>query len=294
MKNKIKIAGVTVLYNPKKEVVRNIKSYMQELDILFLVDNSTEVDKLIIKKIKEIDEKIIYIPFDKNYGIARALNISIEKAKKLGYNWILTMDQDSYFNKEKLEKFVNFYKKNDYYRNIGIISAKHKTNVESIKFIEGITIDNELKQIQTTMTSGNILNIEAWEKIGRFKEELFIDYVDHEYCLRLIVNGYKVMERQDVYLEHSLGEIKKYKLGYFSFSATNHNYIRRYYITRNRFFVINLYKNEFKKFCKTEKIAFFKELLKILLVETDKIRKVRNIIKGIIDYKNENMGEYNE
>ena len=36
----VKIAGVVVLYNPDDNVRTNIDSYINELDILYVVDNS--------------------------------------------------------------------------------------------------------------------------------------------------------------------------------------------------------------------------------------------------------------
>ncbi len=38
----ISIAGVVVLYNPDESVVNNIQSYIQDIEILFVVDNSEE------------------------------------------------------------------------------------------------------------------------------------------------------------------------------------------------------------------------------------------------------------
>lgn len=40
MNNKIKICGVVVWYNPKKEYLENIKSYLYKLDELYIIDNS--------------------------------------------------------------------------------------------------------------------------------------------------------------------------------------------------------------------------------------------------------------
>lgn len=38
---------------------------------------------------------VYYIPLNENYGIAKALNAGFILAKKLGFSWVLTMDQDS-------------------------------------------------------------------------------------------------------------------------------------------------------------------------------------------------------
>ena len=65
----MKIAGVTVLYNPNQEVIKNIKNYLPYIEKLYLVDNSPNKDN---KKLK-INSKIKYINNHKNLGIAEAL-----------------------------------------------------------------------------------------------------------------------------------------------------------------------------------------------------------------------------
>jgi len=48
----MKIAGVIVLYNPNEEVIDNIKSYLEDIEILYAVDNSeTKKDEIIKNRI---------------------------------------------------------------------------------------------------------------------------------------------------------------------------------------------------------------------------------------------------
>ena len=55
-----KIAGVIVLYNPNEEVIDNIRSYLEDIEILYAVDNSETKKDEIIKKIESFN-KIVYI-----------------------------------------------------------------------------------------------------------------------------------------------------------------------------------------------------------------------------------------
>ena len=103
------------------------------------------------------------------------------------------------------------------------------------------------------MTSGNLVNLDAFRQVGPFMDELFIDSVDHEYCIRLQINGYKVIQLNGVLLEHTLGERRKhlfiYPLNFFKKNKSivsykivnNHNYIRKYYMVRNRLYVSRKY-----------------------------------------------------
>ena len=84
------VAGVFVLYEPTREVLINIQSYIKQVIQLFVVDNSENPDTLIIEKIKKISNAE-YIGLNKNIGIAAALNIGAKRAIKGGYKYILTI-----------------------------------------------------------------------------------------------------------------------------------------------------------------------------------------------------------
>ena len=68
------------------------------------------------EKVKEINlirdinkEKIEVIFNEENLGIATALNIGVKEGLRQGYNWILTMDQDSKCSKDIVEKMFEVY-----------------------------------------------------------------------------------------------------------------------------------------------------------------------------------------
>ncbi|MEJ0107143.1 MAG: hypothetical protein WDO19_33470 [Bacteroidota bacterium] len=58
------------------------------------------------------------------------------------------------------------------------------------------------------ITSGSLIQLDAWKETGGYNETLFIDEVDHEYCYRVKEKGYKVIQVNHVILNHQLG-IKK-------------------------------------------------------------------------------------
>ena len=73
--------------------------------------------------------------------------------------------------------------------------------------------------------------------------------------------------------------------------VTNHNPIRRYYITRNRHYLYDLYKDDYLDYCALELSRTKHELIKIILFEKDKIKKLKYIYKGYRDYKKGIKGE---
>jgi len=285
--DKMKIAGVVVLYNPDKNIIENINSYLKELHCLFVIDNSIEKDKQLIDGIKSLN-KVIYIDNKGNKGVANALNTAANLALKAGSEWLLTMDQDSKFiSNNSIRKMM---RATSIYNKIAIITPIHITDmIDKNKVVKSINNKNEFSIISTTFTSGNLLNLKCFREIGGFKEDYFIDYVDHEFCLRARLCGFLIVRCNSVILEHNLGSITKHKLlGW----ATNHPPIRRYYMTRNRLYTMYMYKDfDLSFFCKGI-IETVLEIIKIILYERQKFKKLLMIYRGYRDFKMGIKGEY--
>ena len=90
----MKLAGIITLYHPDKNVLSNIETFLNQLDILYVLDNTENPDVLTREMFSEIG-KVEYKAFGGNMGIAYAMNYALKAVK--GYDFLLTMDQDSYF-----------------------------------------------------------------------------------------------------------------------------------------------------------------------------------------------------
>ena len=284
------LAGCVVLYNPDKNVIANIQSYLPFVSRLWVIDNSEHADPTLLKNLQSF-ENLVYFNNNGNQGIANALNKAAEFAKNDHYDWLLTMDQDSQFlNNNSITVLINALDKmSTADPKLAIISAKHV--VTEIK--EEIRPESAIKSIDGCMTSGNFISLAIWESIGKFKDSLFIDYVDHEYCLRLKKKGYTMYEATNSFLKHNLGNFEVINSSPFkSYTVTHHNFIRRYYITRNRLFCISRYLFSDSKYCLTEFYNLWAEYGKILLYEKDKLKKSRSFMLGIFHFCVGRYGKY--
>lgn len=275
-----KIAATVILYNPDRDVINNIKSYLKLVDKLYIIDNSSENNYDIFPKNKKIE----YTFNNENLGMATALNIACKKAIKDKYEWLLTMDQDSKFFPEELTRLIKYINNCD--SNVGIVCPYHIIKTTEPK------PEIELEERLEVMTSGCLMNLKIYKKIGGFKDWLFIDNVDIDYCLNLNKNGYKVLRLNNVYLQHNLGDATYHRFLWKKVVCSNHNYIRRYYITRNILYTINMYKKDFPEYC-----AFLHKCLgynfkTVVLFEKDKIRKLRSMLRGYFDFKKNITGKY--
>jgi rhamnosyltransferase len=278
-----KIAAVVILYNPDKEVYNNIMTYLDQTDKLFIVDNSEKVNYSLTEKIKLL-KNTEYICNNSNIGIAAALNLGAGKALNEGYDFLLTMDQDSKASSGMVEKLLKIINTSD---KIGIVAAEH-VNPD----IQEEPKTKIIKEIVYTMTSGNLVNLSAYKEVGGYLEKLFIDHVDHEFCLRLNRYGFKIIKAFCAVVYHKVGTASKKKFFNHYLYPTNHSPVRIYYRTRNRFFVDNLYKNIFPEYVKEDRWNMRREILEIILYDDERMKKIKMMFKGYSDFRHNRLGKY--
>ena len=249
-----KVAAIIVSYNPDSNLFDSINLLLNQVEKVIIVDNASK--EKYVKYIKSINEDKIEIILNKeNLGVATALNIGVRKALENGYEWILTMDQDSKASPDMVKKMFNVYNSINREERKDILSIFPNFVDERIQSIEENSNMNSYEYVDADITSGNLLRKEVFEKVGFFDDSLFIDLVDTDFCMRLNEKGIKMIKIRDAVLYHSLGESKTIKGILGSFNTSNHSALRRYYMTRNRFYIWEKYKikmvlrgyNDYKK-----------------------------------------------
>lgn len=267
-----------------------------QVNEVVIIDNGSEQETIqVLKDVEKLENvHIIYNPT--NLGISVALNQGVRYAKDKCYEWILTMDNDSEATEDMVKLML------DIYDNLNEIEKEKVVSLFPSYLEKGFNLEGALNEksdlnnckfnyVKQEITSGNLVKAFVFDKIGNFNEKLFIDYVDHEFCLRLLENEYKLIKLEGAILLHSLGSSVERKTLLGSISYTNHSAIRRYYITRNRLYIWKNYKDIDREFIKMDKSASVKEFVKILIYEEHRVEKIRMIIKGIKDYKNNIFGK---
>lgn len=282
-----KVAAIIISYNPDNNLLDSINLLINQVEKIIIVDNGSESEKKKnINLIKDINNEKIKIIFNQeNLGIATALNIGVKDALKQGYNWILTMDQDSKVSSNMIEKMFEVYSTIDESERKDILSIFPNFVDERIQSIEENSEMNAYEYVDADITSGNLLKAEVFDKVGFFDDSLFIDLVDTDFCMRLNEENIKMIKVRDAILYHSLGESQTVKSIFGKFNTSNHSALRRYYMTRNRFYTWEKYKDLNSFTLNRDKKLFKKEFIKIILGENDKINKIKMVFKGYKDYK---------
>jgi rhamnosyltransferase len=201
-----------------------------------------------------------------------------------GYKYLLTMDQDTTFKPGVMKKLKEVINNTDMSK-IGIVTPWHHTKLIDKK------PETETDDPHDVMTSGNILNLDIWQKIGGFKDWFFIDGIDIEYCMNLHKNGYKILRVNSVEIDHNLGDLFYKNIRGRLFLCTNHPPIRRYYIMRNYHYILDMYKDVEPSYCYSL-VSQRHNMIGVLLFEKQKIKKIRKYIQGLRDYKKGIKGKY--
>jgi rhamnosyltransferase len=86
--------------------------------------------------------------------------------------------------------------------------------------------------VHTSMTSGALYNLSAIVTEKGFRQDFFIDFVDHEYHMRLVSKGHKLFWVNNARINHDLGKTKVNAVGQ---TVNYHEPWRYYFIGRNMF-----------------------------------------------------------
>lgn len=286
----MKFAGTVVLYNPEKEILENIKSYLPFIDILYVMDNSTKEFEFLndIKSIK----KVKYISLGGNKGIAKALKIATETAIKDGYDFLLSMDQDSKFPTEDF-KYVKDYVENNDVTKLGIICVNYLGNIVKNK----TSSKAELWEVNDVITSGSFLNLKNYSKIDGYNEDLFIDLVDHDLFFQFREKDYKILLFVNIFLNHKLGEKKEVKFLFYKRKVITHSPVRYYYMYRNFHYLKKNRSGKYLEFLLNPiyvRLFKFKITARRILTEKQHLKILKMIIRGIHDGKKGILGPYEE
>lgn len=261
-----------VLYEPDFiRLEKNIAAIKNQVDKVVLVLNST-CDE--VKTQYQNKESIILIQNKENAGIAKALNQAMEYAYHAGYDWVITLDQDSIASGHLVEVL---YRHID--GNVGIVAP----SVVDMNTGEEDAGKTGIAYVDRCITSAALTSVKAWREVGGFTEELFIDYVDCDYCAKLVRAGYGIIKDYDAKFHHEIGHGRRLKIGKKYYDIYNHNEIRRYYYTRNVIYYYKTYSDLVN--VKKEKRDLLIRCLMVLIFEKKKWLKFKRMLRGVKDAK---------
>jgi len=281
------VGAVIVSYNPSLDVLRNIATLRSQVSSIVVVDNGSSEQHLAMLRGGRSECGFELIENGSNLGIAVALNVGVREVKAKGCSWVALFDQDSRPEPGFIDLMLAAFENAPNPSQVGIVCPIY------IDGNTGITFPIQRSKtgvVLSVITSGSLIPMKLFDRIGTFNEPLFIDYVDVEFCLRSRRAGYSIVQSPRAVLHHSLGRITRHRIWGRWFASTNHSAARRYYITRNRLRVLWQFLGDWSWSPKEARGAIL-ETIKIVLVEQDRLAKLKNIMLGFADAIGGRMGK---
>ena len=276
---------VVVTYNPDAGLTGRLAAIVPQVGRVIVVDNGSN-----LAVGPRVPMNVELIEVGRNAGIATALNIGVAAAVAGGFDWVLTMDQDSRVHDDIVEGLTAVYHAHPDPDRVGVVAANfidaHRgrpfagTNGSSRLFIEQ----------PVAITSGSLMSVAAMKQVGPFRDDYFIDFVDHEYCLRMRRRGWIILYSTRPLLDHAIGHPTTHRFLWMRPTTSNHSPARRYYITRNRLVTDWANLGDEPRSVITDLWRITGEIGVLILLEDQKWAKVKAICRGIVDAMRGRMG----
>lgn len=281
MNSQRKVAAGIVLYNPSIDrLKKNIDAVISQSERIILFDNGSKNIHEIEHFLSSYNYSITLVKSKKNTGIAHALNEIARLAFDEKYEWLLTLDQDTVIKPTLVETYLKYLELPQVGQLCCDFIDRNTGKREYNEFNK-----EDYKEIDKWITSGSLISLSALKAVGGFDEDLFIDYVDFDMCFALKEEGYKNYIINTVGMIHEIGARKEYRILKKDIDVMNHSAFRHFFITRNEIIVYKRYPKE--RLPNMYKIQV-NTLIKIILFEEHKIKKIKAVISGINQSRKDN------
>lgn len=229
---------------PDDEVCLRLAAIVAEFDHVIVIDNGSPADAR-AQFANAHSGRVEVFTQSTNVGLAAALNIGLKRALALGFRWSVIFDQDSKPMPGFASALWATHERNPRAAVIGsrIVEAdREKSSYRWVRrnprwpgVFQRVACDGgDLSEVTMVISSGSLIELETWSRLGGFDEGLFIDYVDTDYCLKVIRSGGRVAVSAGAALQHHLGQRSTGRLLGRDLRPMHHAAFRHYYMARNR------------------------------------------------------------
>ena len=280
--------AIIVTHHPDKCFPQRLVQVTRQFSLVIVVDNASNLISLeMLRELANPDQTIL-IENKNNLGIAAALNQGIERALEKGCQWVVTLDQDTLVHTDFLTSLLKVYLDSNCDK--VMVGSNYRDVHRRRDFVQCTGSKAIFQERKTLITSGTLAPLSLFQEIGMFREDYFIDSVDHEFSLRARAHGYRMLISCQLLMDHSIGAGVKHSSPLRQFLSFNHSPVRKYYIARNTFMTARLYFFQEPAWAIRQGCRLVSDFASILLFEHEKWKKSRAFLVGIIHGITRKMG----
>jgi rhamnosyltransferase len=285
------LLAAVVTFHPGPELAQNLAALRAQAGAVLVIDNGSPNFARIEQAAAQAGCRAIGLGV--NLGIAAALNRAAMIARAEGFSWLATFDQDSLAPSGALLGLLDLCQAHPDRDRVAVVAMSHRDRVAGRDYHMAFDVIEETplwRSVRTTITSGSLVRLAALDQVGSFDEILFIDCVDHDFCLRCRHKGWLVVEAKRHVMAHSLGAVTLHRLLWREVACTNHSPTRRYYMTRNTLEVCARNLTTDFLWSMHTALHFAGASVAMLIFERDRPAKIGAMIEGVFDFCRRRFG----
>lgn len=276
-----------VTYNPADGLADRVRAIRDQVAAVLVVDNASSEGCALLRECASLQG--VEISWNAtNRGVAAALNQGLEWARGKGFDWLVTLDQDTVVADSFVSSLDAVLAAHPDPGGIGLVGSNYVESYRGELLLP--TEGSKWVEVVFAITSGMLVPVAVADKIGPFREDFFIDLVDHEYCLRARSHGYSVILARAPLMQHKVGEPTWTKLLWKLVTTPNHSPDRHYYISRNLLIVARDYMFKEPGPVLGALATRVKEILLVICCERNKWAKLSATARGALDALRGRMG----
>ena len=222
------MCGLVVTWQPDDGIIERLSRLRRQVDHLIVIDNGSTTPAAGLVADWAATAGVRYIPNERNLGLAGPFNVGARMALEENCDWLCIVDQDTTVSRTLVADMLAARATHPRPSKVAMIGPV--TSYQTSKHCA----DRLWTRRRLVISSGSLLSLAAWQEVGAFREDYFVDMVEAEYCLRLGTRGYRVILACRATIDHNIGRPTGHRFLGHMLSVSNHTAWRRYYITRNR------------------------------------------------------------
>jgi len=272
-------AGV-VLHNAEIDLLKqNLGAIRPQVTLIIAVDNgSNNLDEV---RAALAEWPIHWVVNDVNQGLAKALNQVVDTAAALGFDWVITLDQDSICDAD-------------------MVAEMRPAVADGVLMVAPRVIDrgfigkdapaeaptDDFEDIRRCITSGALTRVDGVKALGGFDDRLFVDQIDNDISLRGIERGYRIVRANRALLNQRYGQTSiKRRVLWRTVRYHHYDAARIYYQQRNLVYVCRrfgtLYVPHPVFFATLRQPAAF--AIKVFFQPDQRLRRIGSFFHGFFD-----------
>lgn len=269
--------AVIVTFHPDEGFTNRLERALNQFSFVIIVDNGSQ--HAVIPGNRLALPNVRLVANQTNLGVAAALNQGVNLAMREGFEWVVTLDQDTIPATDMLATLLDVYRKSGG-GNV-IMGSNYWDAHRRHNFIRCADAEGGFRERKTLITSGTLVPLSLFKAIGLFREDYFIDSVDHEFSLRARAQGFRILISCRPVMRHSIGAHVENAGRLRQFMSFDHTPARKYFIARNIIATIKLYFFLEPVWSMRQGVRLLSDFASILLFESDKLKKTTAFMVGI-------------